>query len=121
MRMIVRSCLKPPLGVSSGVYTTRPTGTFIWRIATCWTVLRAPGPVTSKIANALRSIIAARSRIARCSALMIGDHQRDSHSASRFVTLSPYSSSNPAFDSYQFGRSHPAPSTNTALSSRSRS
>ena len=32
---------------------------------------------------------------------MIGDHQRDSHSASRRVTRSPYSSSSGAFDSYQ--------------------
>ena len=86
-------------------------------MATRWTVCSAPGPVTSKIANALRSIIAARSRMARCSALMIGDHQRDSHSASRRVTRSPYSSSRFAFDSYQFGRSQPAVSMNTALES----
>ena len=58
-------------------------------------VERAPGPDTSKIANADRSKIPARSRIARCSALMIGDHQRLSHSASRPPTRSPYSSSSP--------------------------
>ncbi len=43
----------------------------------------------------------ARSRMARCSALMIGDHQRASHSASRRVMRSPYSSSSGALDSYQ--------------------
>ena len=52
----------------------------------------------------------ARSRMARCSALMIGDHQRASHSASRLVTRSPYSSTSGAFDSYQCGRSQPAAS-----------
>ena len=40
---------------------------------------------------------------------MIGDHQRASHSDSRRVTRSPYSSSRPAFDSYQTGRSQPLP------------
>src|SRR5213592_1615368 len=54
--------------------------------------------------NAETSIIATRSRIARCSALMIGDHQRDSHSASRGITRSPYSSTSPAFESYHQGR-----------------
>ena len=62
----------------------------------------------SKTANAEMSIIATRSRIARCSALMIGDHHRDSHSASRGITRSPYSSSNGLFDSYHQGRSQPA-------------
>ena len=51
---------------------------------------------------------------------MIGDHHRASHSASRGMTRSPYSSSSPAFDSYQFGRSHPAVSMNRAPSSFSR-
>ena len=81
----------------------------------------APGPETSKIANAERSKIPARSRIARCSALMIGDHQRASHSASRRPTRSPYSSSSGAFDSYHCGRSQPAASKKTAPSSCSRS
>ena len=39
---------------------------------------------------------------------MIGDHQRDSHSASRGITRSPYSSTSGAFDSYHHGRSQPA-------------
>ena len=51
---------------------------------------------------------------------MIGDHQRESHSASRRVTRSPYSSTSGAFDSYHCGRSQPAASKNTAPSSRSR-
>ena len=67
--------------------------------------------------NAVRSNIAARSRIARCSALMIGDHQRDSHSASRRVIRSPNSSSSFSFDAYQWGRSHAAASKKTAPSS----
>ena len=54
--------------------------------------------------------MATRSRMAKCSALMIGDHQRESHSASRRLMRSPYSSSSPAFDSYHCGRSQPAPS-----------
>jgi hypothetical protein len=51
---------------------------------------------------------------------MIGDHQRASHSASRRLIRSPYSSSSGAFDSYHCGRSHPAASKKTAPSSRSR-
>ena len=49
---------------------------------------------------------------------MIGDHQRESHSAGR--PLTPYSSTSLAFDSYQCGRSQPAASKNTAPSSFSR-
>ena len=75
-------------------------------MATRCTDSSAPGPTTSNTQKAVRSNIAARSRIARCSALMIGDHQRESHSASRPST--PYSSTSPAFDSYQCGRSQPA-------------
>ena len=54
------------------------------------------------------------SRIRRCSALMIGDHQRASHSCSRGITRSPYSATRAALDSYQNGRSQPAASKNTA-------
>ena len=89
----------PPASFRNGVYTTRPTGTSICATARLCSASSAPGPVTSKIANADRSTIPTRSRIARCSALMIGDHQRDSHSASRGITRSPYSSSSGAFDS----------------------
>ena len=71
-RMIVRSDLKPPVSERTGVYTTRPTLTSIWRIATFWTDARAPGPTMSKRANAERSKMPADSRMARCSALMIG-------------------------------------------------
>ena len=99
-RMIVRSDLKPPCGLSTGVYTLRPTGTSICRSATPCTDASAPGPMMSKIVKAERSKMPARSRIARCSALMIGDHQRDSHSAVRRVTRSPNSSSSEALDSY---------------------
>ena len=67
---------------------------------------KAPGPTTSKTQNAVRSKIAARSRMARCSALMIGDHQRESHSASRSATSN--SSTSGPFDAYQCGRSQPA-------------
>ncbi len=56
----------------------------------------------------------ARSRMARCSALMIGDHQRASHSCSRGITASPYSPSSASLDAYQNGRSQPAVSKNTA-------
>ena len=45
------------------------------------------------------------------------DHQRASHSCSRGITRSPYSSSRAALDSYQNGRSQPAASKNTAPSS----
>src|SRR6266849_3003590 len=68
-RMIVRSDLNPPCGLSSGVYTLRPTGTSICRSATPCTALSAPGPVMSKIVKAERSKMPARSRIARCSAV----------------------------------------------------
>ena len=68
----------------------------------------APGPSMSKTQNADRSITPAASRIRRCSALMIGLHQRASHSCSRGITASPYSSRRCALDSYQCGRSHPA-------------
>src|SRR3981081_3159249 len=68
----------------------------------------------SKIVKAERSKIPARSRMARCSALMIGDHQRASHSALRRVTRSPNSSSRSALDSYHCGRSQPAASKKTA-------
>ena len=61
---------------------------------------------------------AAFSRIARCSALMIGDHQRASHSCSRGITASPYFSSRGALDSYHHGRSHPTVSKKTAPRSR---
>ncbi len=57
----------------------------------------------SKIANGVRSIIPAVSRICRCSALMIGDHQRESHSAVRGITASPNFSTSGAFTSYQNG------------------
>ena len=75
-----------------------------------------PGPVMSKMQNADRSITAAASRMRRCSALMIGLHQRASHSCSRGITASPYSSRRPALDSYQNGRSQPAVSKKTAPS-----
>ena len=119
-RMIVRSDLNPPLWLSTGVYTTRPAGTSVWRSAEHCTDASAPGPTMSKIVNADRSNSPARSRIARCSALMMGDHQRDSHSAVRRLIRSPNSSSSGAFDSYHCGRSQPAASKNTAPSSRSR-
>ena len=49
---------------------------------------------------------------------MIGDHQRDSHSAARGITRSPYSASRPSLAPYQKGRSQPAASKKTAPSSR---
>ena len=49
---------------------------------------------------------------------MIGDHQRESHSAWRGMTRSPYSASRPALASYHNGRSQPAASKKTAPSSR---
>ena len=119
-RMTVRSDLKPPSTLSTGVYTTRPAGTSIWRSTVPCREASAPGPVMSKIVNADRSKMPARSRMARCSALMIGDHQRASHSAVRRVTRSPYSSTSGALDSYQKGRSQPAASKKKAPSSFSR-
>ena len=100
----------PPASFRNGVYTTRPSGTSIWATARRCSAPSAPGPVTSKIANADRSTMPTRSRIARCSALMIGDHQRDSHSASRGITRSPYSPSREAFEPYQYGLSQPTAS-----------
>ena len=81
---------------------------------------RGRRPTTSKIANADRSTIPARSRIARCSALMIGDHQRLSHSCSRGITASPYSPSRASLDAYQNGRSQPTVSKNSARAARAR-
>jgi hypothetical protein len=52
---------------------------------------------------------------------MIGDHQRESHSASRSLMRSAYSSSSGSFEAYQCGRSQPAVSKKTAPSSRARS
>ena len=49
----------------------------------------APGPVTSKSANGDASTMPARSRSARCSARVIGDHQRASHSCGRSRIRSP--------------------------------
>ena len=46
--------------------------------------------------------------MARCSALMTGDHQRDSHSAGRSISRPAYRSSRGSFTPYQNGRSHPA-------------
>ncbi len=48
---------------------------------------------------------------------MIGLHQRESHSCSRGMTRSAYSSRRWAFDSYQNGRSQPTASKNLAPSS----
>ena len=93
------------------MYTTRPTGTSIWRIATDWTAASAPVPTMSKMANAERSKMPADSRMARCSALMIGDHQRASHSFGRVWT--PYFSTRPAFERNHCGRSQPATSKNS--------
>ena len=56
------------------------------------------------IVAAVRSTMPTSSRIARCSAFWIGDHQRRSHSCSRSST--PYFATSAAFDSYQWGRSH---------------
>ena len=91
-------------------------GTFICATDRFCTASSAAGPEISSTANADRSTSAQASRMARCSALMTGDHQRDSHSASRRVTRSPYSSSSGAFDSYQCGRSQPPVSKNIAPS-----
>ncbi|CAB5021852.1 unannotated protein [freshwater metagenome] len=120
-RMMVRSLLNPPFGLSTGVYTTLPTATSIWRIAVRCTTSRAAGPTTSKIAKAVRSTRPAVSRICRCSALMMGDHQRASHSAVRGITASPNFSTRPALLSYQKGRSQPTVSKNSAPRAFSRS
>ena len=61
----------------------------------------------SRTANADRSTRAAASRMARCSALMTGDHQRDSHSAVRSISRPAYRSSSGSLDAYQNGRSQP--------------
>ena len=95
---------------------TLPTATSHCATQVRCTVSRAPGPTMSKIQNADRSITPAASRIRRCSALMIGLHQRESHSCSRGITASPYSSRRSAFDSYQCGRSQPAVSKKKAPS-----
>ena len=61
----------------------------------------------SRTANADRSTSAAASRMAKCSALMTGDHQRDSHSADRSISRPAYRSSSGSLDAYQNGRSQP--------------
>ena len=45
--------------------------------------------------------------MARCSALITGDHQRDSHSAGRSISRPAYRSSKGALEAYQNGRSQP--------------
>ena len=52
---------------------------------------------------------------------MIGDHQRDSHSAVRGITASPNFATSGALDSYQNGRSQPTVSKKVAPSAFSRS
>ncbi len=111
-RITVRSDLKPPVGESTGVYTTRPIATSIWRTQTFWTESRAPAPTMSKIANEERSKMPADSRMARCSALMMGLHQRASHSLGRACT--PYVSTSGALQPYHCARSQPASSKNSA-------
>ncbi len=85
-RMTVRSARKPPFSSSHEVYTTRPTGTFSCATDSVCTASRAAGPDISRTAKADRSTRAQVSRMARCSALMTGDHQRASHSASRSIS-----------------------------------
>ena len=50
----------------------------------------------------------APSRIARCSALMTGDHHRDSHSAGLSISAPAYFSSSGSLAAYQNGRSQRA-------------
>ena len=107
-RITVRSARKPPLSSSHEVYTTRPTGRSICATDSVCTASSAAGPDISSTANADRSIMAQASRMARCSALMTGDHQRDSHSAERSISRPAYFSSNPELEAYQNGRSQPA-------------
>jgi hypothetical protein len=119
-RWIVRSPRKPPCGVSSGVYTLRPTGT-----STLLTHIRsrnahARGPSKSNWLNAVRSTMPTLSRICRCSALVIGLHHRASHSCSRGAHASGNFSARPALDSYHCGRSQPRASKNTAPRASSR-
>ena len=91
------------------MYTTRPTGTSSCATDSVCTASSAAGPDTSKTAKADRSTSAQASRMARCSALMTGDHQRDSHSAGPLhqparVPVKQRVRSTP----YQNGRSQPA-------------
>ena len=95
---------------------TLPTATSHWDTQVCCTDSSAPGPVMSKMQNAVRSITPAASRIRRCSALTIGLHHRESHSCSRAITASPYTSSKPELDSYHCGRSQPTASKKRAPS-----
>jgi hypothetical protein len=106
--MTVRSARNPPLESSQEVYTTRPTGTSSCATDSVCTASSAAGPDTSKTAKADRSTSAQASRMARCSALMTGDHQRDSHSPGRSISWPAYRSSSGEFTSYQNGRSQPA-------------
>ena len=118
-RVTVRSHLIPPLGVSIEVYVIDPTGLFIWLVARCCRAASAPGPVTSNLANGVRSNRAARSRVATCSAATVGDHSRASQPA-RDAPATSSESRRPSFTSCHWGRSHPALSKKTAPSSRCR-
>ncbi len=60
------------------------------------------------------------SRIARCSALVIGDHHRASHSWARGTFACGYFSKSAALEAYHCGRSQPRASKNTAPSASSR-
>jgi uncharacterized protein YfiM (DUF2279 family) len=107
-RMTVRSARNPPFSSSQEVYTTRPAGTSSWATDSVCIASSAAGPDTSKMAKADRSTRAQASRMARCSALTTGDHQRDSHSAGRSISWPAYRSSRFSFTPYQNGRSQPA-------------
>ena len=94
-RITVRSARNPPSSSSHEVYTTRPTATFSCATDRFCTASSAAGPHTSSTAKADRSTRPQASRMARCSALMTGDHQRDSHSAGRSISRPAYRSSRP--------------------------
>ena len=117
---MVRSPRKPPCGVSSGVYTLRPTATSTLLTQTQLRKSQAPGPSKSNSLKAVRSTMPTLSRMARCSALVMGLHQRASHSCWRGWQASGYFSIRPALLSYHCGRSQPRASKNTAPNASSR-
>ena len=119
-RMMVRSPRNPPPGVSNGVYTERPTATSTLFTQTYCKKSTTPGPSKSNSLNAVRSTMPTDSRICMCSALVIGDHQRASHSCSRGAHTSGNLSTSFAFDANHCGRSQPRASKNVAPSASSR-
>jgi hypothetical protein len=105
----VKSHSIPPRRLSICVYVTLPTSRATWFAVSRSMNSGEPAPVTSSFANEDSSNSAAASRHARCSAPIAGDQCIPAQPRGRRA-----SSPAAAFASYQFTRSHPDFSPNTA-------